>query len=654
MADKKLPNEFQQAIVDKNVEKFTKILAEDTDIPKSYSLYLAAKENSVEIAKLLLVMPDVFINQRHDDDGQTALHAASNKGHAEMVSELLLGENIQVNAQDKHGNTPLHLAAKDDSNKKKDNYKKVIKLLIEHHADLGSKNKGEFLPNFSEEEYKEIFSEQIGSATIGENKYKVLNFNIFKPKPSYKNSLEQELTDCEKAGAKKVRQAELHVLKEMKKCDKLTPELLTHPLVSAYLKLKRARAGVLFWYSLLLPTLLFLALILLSLREYSSLLDFTSTSREEATCKVPTKECDEPVWGYRIFLLFFVVCRGVTEFVQLLFFRLNYFKQIDNYFQVFIIIVSLFLVSSIDPDHCPVRRRFAGVLLPVLCLDSLKIIASVFQQDHKIALLIEVIKKFLSYTAWYFPLMIICMMSFYTIFSNSTQFSDIRLFGVDILQMVIGEVDFSNLCLSTKNDAVSITSYILEVTFLLFFIFIIAVVLMNMLNGLAVSIVSDQSSISEKAAQIRFKTLLKDLSFLEDVFLSLHIFYPLWKSCCQVLRRGEDHFYFGADKCHIKMILTKEESKPFMQETAASEDEIKNFKKDKYKGRLSELFNKISKLTLTNSLKEILQVKGKQNDLTNAHLKKCILETQNQLNRMKKNQQKSDEKLVAILSRLET
>ena len=165
MTDNKLADEYRKAIIDNNVEKFSKILAEDNDIIKAPTLlHLAAKENSVEIVKLLLGRHDVSVNQRNDD-GQTALHVASCEGHAEMVSELLHSENIQVNAKDKNGDTPLHLAVIDDCRKSKNS--KVIKLLIEHHADLGSRNNKEFLPNFSEEEYKKMFPEQIRPVSIG-------------------------------------------------------------------------------------------------------------------------------------------------------------------------------------------------------------------------------------------------------------------------------------------------------------------------------------------------------------------------------------------------------------------------------------------------------------------------------------------------------
>ena len=202
----------------------------------------------------------------------------------------------------------------------------------------------------------------------------------------------------------------------------MTPELLTQPLVSAYFKLTQVCPGIHFKISLYRQTFLFIALILLSLREYNGLLHSTSTSREDSTCKV--------CWWLRIFFLFFVVCRTGTETIRLSFFGYQYFKLIDNYFKIFIIAGSLFLVLSTNPDHYPFRKKLVGVLLLVLILDFLKIVVSTFEQDHKITLLIEVIKKFLSYTALYFPLIIICGMSFYVIFRYSTQFSDASLFGI--------------------------------------------------------------------------------------------------------------------------------------------------------------------------------------------------------------------------------
>merc|ERR1711915_344511 len=195
---------------------------------------------------------------------------------------------------------------------------------------------------------------------------------------------------------------------------------------------------------------------------------------------------------------------------------------------------------------------------------------------------------------------------------------------------VIGELDFSKLCLSVENDSISITSYVLEVTFILFFVFIVVVVLMNMLNGLAVSIVSDQKSIATKTEVIRFKSVLKDLSFLEDSFLWLNLHWA-WNLYCRVLKDQQSFFYVAADKYTLKMILTRKESERFKE----SEEKDKGI----WKRRVTKLFPMDYELTKYDPLRKsplraILKNKEKQNDFTNAQLKESIQETQETIKKL--------------------
>ena len=71
--------------------------------------------------------------------GITALHAACQRGYADMVEELLKIEGIDNNKKDDHGNTPLHAACAGGNIK-------VITLLIDAGSNIQENNKLEMHP----------------------------------------------------------------------------------------------------------------------------------------------------------------------------------------------------------------------------------------------------------------------------------------------------------------------------------------------------------------------------------------------------------------------------------------------------------------------------------------------------------------------------
>ena len=60
--------------------------------------------------------------------GQAALHIAAELGHEEVV-DILLASNAFVNVRNKHGMTPLHLAARKGFNT-------IVKQLVLNHGAL--------------------------------------------------------------------------------------------------------------------------------------------------------------------------------------------------------------------------------------------------------------------------------------------------------------------------------------------------------------------------------------------------------------------------------------------------------------------------------------------------------------------------------------
>ena len=86
-------------------------------------LWRASFKGHLQIVKLLLSTPGIYINKARTTDGSTPLHAASYYGHADVVKELLAHPQIDVNKAMTTGATPVFMASQDG-------HADVVKLLL--------------------------------------------------------------------------------------------------------------------------------------------------------------------------------------------------------------------------------------------------------------------------------------------------------------------------------------------------------------------------------------------------------------------------------------------------------------------------------------------------------------------------------------------
>ncbi|XP_078587226.1 uncharacterized protein LOC144868635 [Branchiostoma floridae x Branchiostoma japonicum] len=105
--------------------------SDETEMDPGLQLFLAARDGDVEAIKKSL-NEAVDVNMRWH--GDTALHAASAKGHDELV-ELLLKNGADLTMTNQHGDTALHAACAGG-------HGKVVELLIKNGADLNMTNQG--------------------------------------------------------------------------------------------------------------------------------------------------------------------------------------------------------------------------------------------------------------------------------------------------------------------------------------------------------------------------------------------------------------------------------------------------------------------------------------------------------------------------------
>ena len=274
--------------------------------------------------------------------------------------------------------------------------------------------------------------------------------------------------------------------------------LLKHPVITSFLALKWDRISL--WYNFNISFVLLLVVVLTSFifANYGGpSLGVASPHCEDNTSKLQPYGNNEALWIILTILTFVILTR---ETIQFLVAPLNHLKSFENILEIILIILLGVLLFHGPPGcHPGMKRELSSALLLVSWMELLTMLGrhpKMHWCNIYSTMFFRVLTTFLTFLLWYSLFIVAFGLGFYILLHKTKDdndqntsgtpdeekqafFDGIGLSMVKTFSMFVGELEFSEVPFHVNPRF----SYI----FFLVFVFLMVVVLMNLLNGLAVS-----------------------------------------------------------------------------------------------------------------------------------------------------------------------
>ncbi|XP_032796549.2 transient receptor potential channel pyrexia isoform X1 [Daphnia magna] len=503
------------------------------------ALMEAVLKGNVEIVRMLVYHPHILLDAvDHVHTGQTALHKIAQKLHdANSVDEkaryvqclhILVSSSpsrdpggtpsINVNAQDAFGNTALHYAALSG-------VEDAVLQLLSSGANLGIKNHlGEtavkrIMPSTLETFLDSCIQAKDGEDISSHNFSITFNYSLLAPPrpmphpPQQLQPSETGITFTNHNDA--VETISLHNTQEE---EKIFPEcealwhlststkhqyLLKHPLITSFLMLKWHNIRIFYYVNVLLYTLTMFVL--------STYILLLHSSYEPEATRIPLAI----LWCV---LSFFITILLIREFFQLGIAPLRYLFSPENYIELVMIGCTVTVLAHWENPNP--WRHVSAIAVLLAWTEGLLLLGRHPQLSIFVTMFMTVSLTFLRLLLWYSVLLIGFGLSFFIVFGSDamapadgkevkeTAFASIPVSLLKVVAMMSGELEYGDL----PFDASPFVSRVIFLAFL----FLITIVLLNLLNGMAVS---DTQSIQSKAETIGYVSRVELISYLESMLL---------------------------------------------------------------------------------------------------------------------------------------
>lgn len=450
--------------------------ATDRGYFKIVKLLIRKNPNPATVANSLLVLSKV-----KDTTRQTP-----NINFNKCLDLLLRYKELKINYKDPlSGKTALHIAAKYQQ-------PEMVLKLLHKGASLASTDTFDIQPiaDINAETLKthldECIEESQNYSNDDENKNLTIKVtSLLPPRPN------TELVDNEENCKVNVENQplvdgpvelllETSVLQYMSKSQELK-HLLTHPVIMTFLYLK--------WYHI---RLFFYINLGIYLTFFGSLLTYIMLGYNHLTHN------DHPVILNISYIILFITFTSLLfrEIGQIVIYKTRYFLSFENWLEIILLLVTAIIL--IRHSEGTTIRQLSAVAIVLSAIELLLLIGQFPSLSTNIMMLRTVSYTFFKLLLWYSILLLAFAFSFYTLFQengeqnnnkNETKteedeeeqnfFLDPGMSLLKTIVMLTGEFDAASI----KFNSYPIISHLIFVSF----VFLIAIVLFNLLNGLAVS-----------------------------------------------------------------------------------------------------------------------------------------------------------------------
>eukprot|EP00090_Calanus_glacialis_P004617 TRINITY_DN13469_c0_g1_i6.p1 TRINITY_DN13469_c0_g1~~TRINITY_DN13469_c0_g1_i6.p1 ORF type:complete len:963 (-),score=252.46 TRINITY_DN13469_c0_g1_i6:527-3415(-) len=413
-----------------------------------------------------------------------------------------------INFRDAHGETALHYATQQPN-------QELIKLLLKHGANMGVKNDegkspvNRILPTTLADFFNSCLEPK---GIITDDEFKMtFDYNFLAPPLLDAEILDEfeakKSLDIEKKDVRNAR-PETEALWYMSE-SKQHRHLLKHPLISSFLWMKWQRIRSFYYLGLVFYFLFVASLTFLIVLDYGGC-SLLPASMEDCRTTVDTT-------ALKVVVGIFTVCLFFVEVMQIAVSFKRYFASPENLMQNAILLISAILILDKNLDWED-KRHLAALVIVLSWLEFLIYLGLHPSLNTKVFMFYRVVTTFFQFLLWYGFVIIAFSLSFYIMFhtdyKGGEQNPDYTFFDkpgsclTKTIGMFVGELEFSDIPFSANP-----ISSILFIAF----IFLIVVVLMNLLNGLAVS---DIGLIRDEAEVLSLKSQVDLISYWESILLN--------------------------------------------------------------------------------------------------------------------------------------